>query len=271
MSVAYVCYQDRDRTMNLCYGEMWTRWKEADLFLITTNAVVKNERLIMGAGSAGQAKGQFAGIAKSLGTAVMAGGVRKEKGNGEVVCNPYYLIVSPRWPEAKLGLFQTKDHYKDDSDMFLISTGIQHLLEWLPRGRDKLGREPLVVMPMPGTGHGGLHPDQVMSYVEKLPDNIEIWQRAHERPVQLPSDHPLNAILKSTFYEETVCDLLGIERKELARLVKEINVRMNVSDDIGRLQRYFLIKAYREGGDSGGAWHMSRNELKRLLEEVKGE
>ena len=86
-------------------GDMWSAFEEVDLFLITTNSTLtRNGALVMGAGIAKQAKQRFPGIEKAFGTAVQS-----NCGNfGE-----YNLLVSPRWPTAKLGAFQTKMDWKN--------------------------------------------------------------------------------------------------------------------------------------------------------------
>ena len=257
--------------MKLKYGELWSRWDEADLFLVTTNATVRGARLVMGAGTAEQARSKFGSdLTKAVGETIMANGVRKEY-EEETVYNPYYLMISPRWPVAKLGLFQTKDHYKDNSDIFIISSAVNLLAEWIPRGREKLGRDPLVAMPFPGVGYGGLSEGDVIPYLKQLPDNVEIWRREGEEPITLPLDHPLELLIHDyddMIYLNNLCITLGVKGGRLRELTDEIGVGMGGLDTRGKLQRYFLIKAYMESGDVGGAWHTSRSELRRILDET---
>lgn len=84
-------------------GDMWTAYEPADLFLITTNSTIHRDgALVMGRGIARQAKERFPDLDVTLGRHIQA-----LCGNqGE-----YGLLVSPRWPAAKLGAFQVKRHY----------------------------------------------------------------------------------------------------------------------------------------------------------------
>jgi hypothetical protein len=84
-------------------GDMWTAYTAADLFLITTNATITARgALVMGRGIARQAKERFPGLDVALGRQMQA-----LCGNQGV----YGLLVSPRWPIAKLGACQVKRHY----------------------------------------------------------------------------------------------------------------------------------------------------------------
>ncbi|MFW6042645.1 MAG: hypothetical protein ACOC9C_03095, partial [Chloroflexota bacterium] len=82
---------------------MWTAYDDADLFLITTNSTLKkNGALVMGRGIAQQARNRFPGLDLALGREI----ARRCGNRGE-----YGLLVSPRWPAAKLGAFQVKTDY----------------------------------------------------------------------------------------------------------------------------------------------------------------
>ena len=83
-------------------GDMWMAYSAADLFLITANATITvRGALVMGRGIVHQAKEWVPGLNVALGR-------QKQTlcGNQDV----YGLLVSPRWPAAKLGAFQVKRH-----------------------------------------------------------------------------------------------------------------------------------------------------------------
>jgi len=81
-------------------GDMWSAWEISDLFLITTNGSFSTSgKLVMGRGIARQARDRFPGLDRALAKTLRTPGRR------------YGLLVSPRWPEAKLGLFQVKLRY----------------------------------------------------------------------------------------------------------------------------------------------------------------
>lgn len=150
--------------MQLAQGDMWTVYDQADLFLVTTNGVVtRSGALVMGAGIAGQARDRFPGLDQALGSTVKAAG------------SPYGLLVSPKWPKARLGAFQTKDNWTEGSSPALIGFAANKLLAWCeahPTARVHLN--------MPGVGHGGLFRGAVLPLLASLPDTVTVWE--YRRP-----------------------------------------------------------------------------------------
>jgi hypothetical protein len=194
-------------------------------------------------------------------------GLKEDKGSYKVY-NPYYLMVSERWPEAKLGLFQVKDYWGDSADLLLISTSCEELKEWISRGREKLGRDPVVVMPMPGTGNGRLPLREVMPYVEKLPDCVEVWQYADQEEFKLPEGDDLALLLEGDkmTYLGNLSKLLDMTLKEISDLCEEHGFYITADDDRERVQRYLLIESWQENGkDMSGAWHIARNKMRALV------
>ena len=150
--------------MKLRRGDMWVVFSEADLFLVTTNATLNvHGKLVMGAGIAKEAHDRFPGLDQALGEAVITQGKR------------YGLLVSPRWPEAKLGAFQTKLHWKDPAQLSLISEAATKLRRWCERHPTAQ-----VHLNFPGIGHGGLPRAQVLKSLWVIPDTVTIWE--YQRP-----------------------------------------------------------------------------------------
>lgn len=146
--------------MKLRTGDIWSIFDEADLFLITTSATLTVQgKLVMGAGIAKRARERFPGIDEALGKAVIEQGKR------------YGLLVSPRWPEAKLGAFQTKLHWRDESQFSLISEATTKLSLWC-----RAHPSASVHLNFPGIGHGQLPRSQVFRLLEPLPDSVSIWE-----------------------------------------------------------------------------------------------
>lgn len=256
------------------YGEMWQRWHDADLFLVTGNSTCnQNGYLIMGSGSANEAATKFKGITKALGETVSKN-EPKQRVLDCVIYKPYYLIVSPRWPQAKLGLFQTREYYGDRSDLFLISAGVEALNEWIPRGREALGRDPMVVMPMPGTGSGGVAVDDVLVYVRALPDCVEVWQNKSQQEISLRPEHRLAPLLDCSYndYKAAVKELLGHEFDEVFILN---NIDANSGPGMNpreRLHRFLLLESYLEnGGKSEHAWVASRVKMRHLEQQMEAD
>jgi hypothetical protein len=145
-------------------GDMWQHYNKADLFLITTNSFIKADgELTMGAGIAKEAKERFPSLP------LQAGNIVKQ------YCGhlgKYGLYVSKHWPATKLGLFQTKFHWRDSADIDLIKRSVTMLDFWLI-GRD----DKTVCFNFPGIGNGGLDRDIVKPLLDVLPSNVFIFER----------------------------------------------------------------------------------------------
>lgn len=146
-----------------CWGDMWTAYGDADLFLITTNSTLKkNGSLVMGRGIARQARDRFPGLDVTLGREI----ARHCGNHGE-----YGLLVSPRWPVAKLGAFQVKTHYARPASLSLIRRSVATLLAWCERHPHAAVR-----LNFPGIGNGGLARAQVLPLLKSLPANVHVWE-----------------------------------------------------------------------------------------------
>jgi len=151
--------------MILQFGDMWSVWLQADLFLVTANACTHIDQegldpLVMGAGIPGdarqgscarQARDRFAGLDVRLSQVIrdrpQATRSRFYYRNRHFYLwqPPYHLLISPRWPQAKLGLFQTKERFCDPSSLTLIEAGVEALRRWCvqhPRAQVLLERLP---------------------------------------------------------------------------------------------------------------------------------
>lgn len=142
------------------FGDAWSAFGVSDLFIITTNATVRTDgALVMGRGIARQARDRFPGLDRVLGAAVRVAGPR------------YGLLVSPRWPLARLGLFQVKHHWSDPADLELIRFSTTKLARWCeehPGARVDLN--------FPGIGNGRLSVDVVEPIIEVLPSSVHVWR-----------------------------------------------------------------------------------------------
>jgi len=144
-------------------GDMWSSYDEADLFLITTNATITiRGTLVMGRGIARQAKERFPGLDVALGRQIQA-----LCGNQGI----YGLLISPRWPAAKLGAFQVKRHYSQPASLELIRHSAAALYAWCAEHPDAQ-----VVLNFPGIGNGRLRRADVLPIVTQLPEQVTIWE-----------------------------------------------------------------------------------------------
>lgn len=140
-------------------GDMWSVLTSVDHFIVTTNAVVKNDgALVMGAGLAKQARDRQPGLDKMFGTAI-----KLWHDPGE----PYGCML---WANNTFGMFQVKHHYKDQANMHLIiySTGmLQAFAQSNPTKQYALN--------FPGIGNGKLKYDDVKPVIDLLPRNVQVW------------------------------------------------------------------------------------------------
>ncbi len=152
-------------------GNMWSAYDDADLFVISTNAAIKrNGALVMGRGIARQARNRFPGLDTALGQQILS-----VCGNPSASLRPgqgqYGLIVSPRWPEARLGAFQVKQHYSQPASLELIRHSTAMLCAWCTEQPTSM-----VAVNFPGIGNGRLRREDVLPIVAQLPDKVTIWE-----------------------------------------------------------------------------------------------
>lgn len=135
-------------------GDMWSAFGVADYFIITTNAIVKNDgALVMGRGIAQQARDRFPGLDHQLGQVIKR------------LRSPYgCVLMSP------ISVFQVKYHWRNEADLSLIAYSAQEL--------NKLARKAphrTFALNFPGIGNGRLNAADVRPLLTTLPDNVEIW------------------------------------------------------------------------------------------------
>lgn len=154
--------------MVLREGDMWSAYGEADVFLVTTNAVLtRDHRLVMGAGIAKEALRRHPGLDRVWGDRLLS--------LFEAVYDagrlPVYGVLWPTKGE-KLAAFQTKRHWKDKADPDLIANAAGQLRRVAERFPDKSFH-----LNFPGIGLGGLKEEDVLPLLESLPDNVVVWKR----------------------------------------------------------------------------------------------
>jgi hypothetical protein len=144
---------------------MWSLFDQVDLFLITTNSTLKkNGALVMGRGVARQARDRFPNLDLKLGEEIA--GICGHLGT-------YHLLISPRYPAAKLGAFQVKHHFRQPASLDLIAGSVRALQQWCATHPNAT-----VALNYPGIGNGNLKREQVQPLISQLPDTVQIWQYA---------------------------------------------------------------------------------------------
>ena len=153
-------------------GDMWSAYAQAGLFLITTNATItRNGRLVMGRGIAKQVRDRFPSLAAALGQQI-----QQQCGS----LGTYGLLISPRWPTAKLGAFQVKYHFGETADLALIQQSAAALHRWATAHPDvaihrnmpgiDCQRQPMARLPRTA----------VLLHIQQLPHNVTIWEYPHQ-------------------------------------------------------------------------------------------
>jgi hypothetical protein len=166
---------------------MWSAYDAAGLFLITTNSTLKqNGALVMGRGIARQARDRFPGLGLALGRQI---GQRCGR------LGQYYLLVSPRWPEARMGALQAytepgrsactepgrsvKTRYDEAAVLPLIRKSLIALRLWCTKHPGVQ-----IHVNFPGIGNslpracrgGGLPRAAVLPALMELPDHVTVWE-----------------------------------------------------------------------------------------------
>ena len=116
----------------------------------------------MGRGIARQARDRFPGLDAALGKQILS-----TCGNQ----GQYGLLVSPRWPKARLGAFQVKRHYSQPASLELIRHSTTALCTWCVEHPNTL-----VHLNFPGIGNGRLRREDVLPIIAQLPDQVTIWE-----------------------------------------------------------------------------------------------
>src|SRR3990172_6453636 len=162
-------------------GDMLSHWNEPHLFLITTNACINSYGgLVMGAGIARQVRDRFSGIDKALAEVIQSKGTAfsQFEHNGRpyrAYQPPYYLLISPEWPQRRLGIFQVKNRFFAPAIPNFIEEATRMLSEWCQAHPDST-----VYLNFPGIGNGGLDRNRVLPIVSELPDTVTIWEYSDE-------------------------------------------------------------------------------------------
>lgn len=142
---------------------MWDVYNRTDLFCITTNSYIKQDRsLAMGKGIALEATRRIPGIAKEFGRRITH-------------LSNYGLIIWERPGQQSIAAFQVKRHFRDKADLNLIDMSTKQLIKIAtkyPSARFDLN--------FPGIGNGELPRHLVLPIIRQLPDNVYIWEKPYD-------------------------------------------------------------------------------------------
>jgi hypothetical protein len=150
--------------VKLIKDNLWN--SKSDIILVTANSYIKtNGELAMGRGAALELKNKYPHIAYSFGKMIQY--YSKHLGEYNVLIRGEEEVVSQLY-----GIFQTKYHFKDNSDLGLVSRSVNKLHKLITTFPylDKI-----FSMNFPGIGFGGLSFEEVYPLVEVLPDNVSLY------------------------------------------------------------------------------------------------
>lgn len=151
-------------------GNIWDKLHDNGYICITTNAVLDRMGcLVMGAGSALQAKQHFPSLPRIFGNQI------RLLYNTTFLKDYWLLIADIGNPHLKIGALQTKRHWKDPSPLDLIETSIDYLR--VQATASKVYGEQTWHCVMPGIGYGGLDFDTVQKFTDTCPDNVVFWYK----------------------------------------------------------------------------------------------
>ena len=143
--------------MKIVNGDLWQA--QANVIAVTTNAVITQDlKLVMGAGAAKQMLDRYPGIDAEAAEKIVKQTNPRRYG---------FLVIRP-----SLAIFQTKGHFRADSDPELIELSVETLLAYT-----KKHPTTTIAVNFPGIGLGNLTPRQVKPIIGVLPDTVTFYWR----------------------------------------------------------------------------------------------
>lgn len=143
-------------------GNMWDVFGKTDLFLITTNPIVRKDgACVMGRGIAKEAAVKFPELPYDFGKLLLEKAVDYE---------PYKLcLVIGKYDNQLIGNFMVKHHWQEPASLDVIASSVQITA----RGAPAYSR---IDLNFPGIGNGKLKREEVLPLIEQLPDNVHVWE-----------------------------------------------------------------------------------------------
>ena len=130
------------------------------VYIFTGNAYVRKDgALVMGRGAAKQVRDMYPSVQYELGALIQS-----------VHTSPYGVVFanSAGFP---IGVFQVKEHFKQQADLTLIDYSCKMLTTIATQNNTLIYH-----MNYPGVGNGGLAEQYVQPLLETLPDNVVVYK-----------------------------------------------------------------------------------------------
>lgn len=162
--------------MKLKTGNMWD--ESADVVMVTTNATVRRiGTLVMGRGAAKEAAKRNPRLTGWAGERIWE--IQEERTQKPV---DYGVLITPMVDRTAgaIWLFQVKWNWWERADVGLIEKSVDGFMDVLEgksgRAMQLLARGK-VSLNFPGIGNGGLGKNVVLPLIERLPDNVTVWEK----------------------------------------------------------------------------------------------
>jgi hypothetical protein len=138
-------------------GNMWDAFGKG-VFMITTNPIIRKDgAVVMGRGIALEAKTRFPRLPYDFGEMLKM--------------YPNNIGYIGEYDHTRIYWFMVKDHWANQASLDIIQNSVStldHLFGYTDERVD---------LNFPGIGNGGLKREDVLPLLEKLPDNIHIWEK----------------------------------------------------------------------------------------------
>jgi len=151
-------------------GDMWSVFGKTDLFLITTNPIMRKDgAVVMGRGIAKQVADKFPGLPWDFGRYLQQFSVLHRR--------PYTGNLG-MYGGQDIGFFMVKDHWREPAQLSIIEQSVQSMLNAMHYRGIPGGIPPRLRWDLnfPGIGNGKLKREDVLPLIEKLPDNVHVWE-----------------------------------------------------------------------------------------------
>lgn len=153
-------------------GNMFDVWGRTDLFLFTSNPIVNKKGLaVMGRGIAKQLADEHPQIRKDFGDWLTIWWPRLK----------YHVEALDYYDGQNVGFFMVKDHWAADAKLEVIERSVDSLLGFI-EDANALATDDVRVpvrrvdLNFPGIGNGKLKREAVLPLLERLPENVHVWE-----------------------------------------------------------------------------------------------
>ena len=152
-------------------GNMWDVFGKTDLFMLTTNPIRRKDgAIVMGRGIAKQAADKYPKLPYDFGYRL----AQAEHAQGYIeVMYPVDIGIIGTYDTQMIGWFMVKDHWRNPADPAIIKRSVNFLTGWA-NGRTRTWNR--IDLNFPGIGNGKLKREDVLPLIEKLPDNVHVWE-----------------------------------------------------------------------------------------------